>query len=121
MVRAVLPSIRRPIRRLARSGALILGTMAFAGPLEPVQAAEVFMVQLASVKSEQRATGEWNRLRDRHGELLGDLELMLQRVDLGERGIFFRMQTGPFPNLATAQDMCRQLKAARLDCIVAQR
>ena len=43
---------------------------------------------------------------------------MLQRADLGERGIFFRMQTGPFPNRATAQDMCLQLKAAKLDCIV---
>ena len=114
MVRAVLPLIRR----LARCGAVLLGVIAFTGA---VSAAEIYVVQLASVKSEASATGEWNRLKGRHGELLGDMELMLQRVDLGDRGVFFRMQTGPFPNRATAQDMCRQLKAADLDCIVTAR
>ena len=114
MVRVMLPSIRR----LACRGAVVLGLMAFAGA---VFAEGVYVVQLASLKSAESATGAWTRLQGRHGELLGDLELILQRVDLGERGIFFRLQTGPFPNLATAQDMCRQLKAADLDCIVTAR
>ena len=114
MVRAM----QHLIRRRACRGLLLLGVMALAGD---ALANEVYVVQLASVKSEERATGEWQRLKDRHGELLGDLQLMLQRADLGERGIFFRMQTGPFPNRATAQDMCLQLKAAELDCIVKQR
>ena len=56
-----------------------------------------------------------------HGELLGDMNLLLDRADLGERGIFFRLQTGPFPNRVTAKDMCSQLKAAALECIVTER
>ena len=118
MVQAMQHVIRCLVRRVVRRGVFVLGLAALAsGAL----ANEIYVVQLASVKSEARATDAWIRLKDRHVELLGDLQLMLQRVDLGERGIFFRMQTGPFPNLATAQDMCRQFKAADLDCIVAER
>ncbi len=53
-----------------------------------------------------------------HPDLLGDLELSVQSADLGERGIFFRIRTGPFPNRATAQDMCWQIEAAKLGCLV---
>ncbi len=85
------------------------------------KAAGKYVVQLASVKSEARAKDEWGRLQGRHAELLGDLNLMLQRVDLGEQGVFFRMQTGPFPSRTTAADMCRQIKAVRMDCLVRER
>ena len=80
-----------------------------------------YVVQLASVKSEGRAKEEWKRLQKLHAELLGDLNLMLQRFDSGERGIFYRMQTGPFPSRMTAADMCRQIKAANMDCLVRER
>ncbi len=81
----------------------------------------MYVVQLASVKSEARAKDEWKRWQKLHSELLGDLDLMLQRFDSGEQGIFFRMQTGPFPSRMTAVDMCRQIKAARMDCLVKER
>ncbi len=83
-----------------------------------VLAAGGYFVQLASVKSDGGARNEWARLQRVHPDLLGDLELSVQSADLGERGIFFRIRTGPFPNRATAQDMCWQIKAAKLDCLV---
>ncbi len=42
----------------------------------------------------------------------------MQAIDLGDRGIFFCIRVGPFPNRATAQDMCAQIKAAELACLV---
>jgi cell division septation protein DedD len=81
-------------------------------------AAGHYFVQLASVKSDAGARKEWARMQRAHPDLLGDLELSVQSADLGERGIFFRIRTGPFPNKATAQDMCWQIKAAKLDCLV---
>jgi hypothetical protein len=80
-----------------------------------------YMVQLASVKSAEAAENEWSRLQRLHGDLLGDLDLDLQRADLGERGIFFRIRTGPFPNAVTAKDMCWQIQAAKLNCLVVRR
>ncbi len=84
----------------------------------PALAAGDYFVQLASVKSDQSARQEWTRLRKAHPALLGDLALEVQRADLGDRGIYYRIRTGPFPNRATAQDMCAQIKAAKLDCLV---
>ena len=84
----------------------------------PALAAGAYFVQLASVKSEDGARKEWARMRRAHPDLLGDLELSVQTADLGERGVFYRIRTGPFPNRATAQDMCWQIKAAKLDCLV---
>ncbi len=84
----------------------------------PALAAGDYFVQLASVKSDDGARKEWARLRKGHAELLGDLKLDVQRADLGDRGIFYRIRTGPFPNRATARDMCAQIKAAKLGCLV---
>jgi cell division septation protein DedD len=84
----------------------------------PALAAGDYFVQLASVKSDQSARQEWVRLQKVHAGLLDDLTLDVQRADLGDRGIFFRIRTGPFPNRATAQDMCAQIKAADLGCLV---
>ena len=84
----------------------------------PALAAGDYFVQLASVRSDQDARQGWARMQKAHAELLADLVLDVQRADLGDRGIFYRIRTGPFPNRATAQDMCAQIKAAKLDCLV---
>ena len=83
----------------------------------PAEAAG-FMVQLASLKSLQAANNEWARLQSSYRDLLGDLDLTIETVELGARGTFYRVQTGPFPNRATAQDMCWQIRTQKLDCLV---
>jgi cell division septation protein DedD len=103
-----------PIRRWLFAALLCLAALSSGQAL----AAGAYFVQLASVKSEEGAGKEWTRLQRAHPDLLGDLDLILQSADLGERGIFYRIRTGPFPNRATAQDMCWQLKAAKLACLV---
>lgn len=106
------------IGRLAGALALWAGLM---GPGTQAGAKGIFVVQLASVKSEAKAKDAWARLQKRHSELLGGLDLMLQRADLGDRGVYFRMQAGPFPSHSTAVDMCHQIKAADMDCLVRER
>ncbi len=80
-----------------------------------------FMVQIASMKSLQAANNEWARLQSTYRDLLGDLHLTIETVELGARGTYYRIQTGPFPNRATAQDMCWQIRARKLDCLVVRR
>jgi cell division septation protein DedD len=84
----------------------------------PALAAGDYFVQLASVRSDQDARKGWARMQKAHAELLADLVLSVQRADLGDRGIFYRIRIGPFPNRATAQDMCGQIKATKLACLV---
>ena len=45
----------------------------------------------------------------------------IQKADIDGKGTYFRVQAGPLPNRATADDMCAQLKAAQQDCIVVKR
>jgi hypothetical protein len=93
---------------------------AAAAPAEPVQpaAGAGWKIQLAAVKSEQAARQEWGRMQKAHPDMLGDMRLTVQRADLGDKGVFFRIQAGPLPDRTTAEDVCAELKASKQPCLV---
>ncbi|MFQ5775185.1 MAG: SPOR domain-containing protein [Kiloniellaceae bacterium] len=80
-----------------------------------------FLVQLASLKDRKGVTGEWARLQKAFPGLLGDKELAVQTVDLRGRGTFHRVRAGYFPDRASAEALCAQLKAKKQDCLVVKR
>lgn len=89
--------------------------------VEAAPAPRRYFIQLASLKGRETAEAEWRNLVKAHPALLQGLDLTLQPVDLGERGVFHRIQVGPLPNRATARDLCWQLKAKQQDCVVVRR
>ena len=101
--------------------ALALGLAAMLPGAFGAVAAQDYVVQLASMNSERSANDAWAQMQRAHPDLLGDLTMTIQRADLGARGVFYRLQTGPFPNRATAEDMCWQLRSQKLDCLVVKR
>ncbi|MFN4090640.1 MAG: SPOR domain-containing protein, partial [Alphaproteobacteria bacterium] len=80
--------------------------------------AGVFRVQIASLRSEDEARAAWERTRRAHSDLLGRMEPTIERVDLGARGIYFRLQAGPLSEKTLADMLCSQLKARNVGCIV---
>lgn len=78
------------------------------------------MVQLGAVRSEAAAKAEWQRLQGKFRAQLGDLDLSVQRADLGARGVFWRVRGGPLSQ-ADAKKICQALSAAGQSCIVADR
>ncbi|MDX1709910.1 MAG: SPOR domain-containing protein [Rhodovibrionaceae bacterium] len=80
-----------------------------------------YVIQMAAFRSDDRARQGWRALQGSHPQILGDMELLIQQVDIEGKGTFFRVQTGPFPNKATAEDMCAALKARGQACIVTRR
>ena len=80
-----------------------------------------FVLQLASLKAKERAAGEWSRLQKSFPGLLADKQLVVLSVDLAGRGTFYRVQAGYFPDRASAEAVCKQLKAKRQDCLVMKR
>jgi cell division septation protein DedD len=80
-----------------------------------------YVVQLAALKAQASARPAWTRLQKAHPELLNDRELAIQRVDLGDRGIFYRIRAGFFADRAGALALCSALKARGQDCLVAKR
>ena len=79
-----------------------------------------YVIQLAAVGSGDAAQKEWSRLQKSFPQLLGDMSLSVQEVTVKGK-LYHRVQTGPFPSRATAQDMCAQLKSQNQACIVQRR
>lgn len=79
-----------------------------------------YLVQLGSFTSTKGVDRAWAKLQKAHPELLGDMSLFIQEATVNERN-YYRVQAGPVPNQATAQDMCAQLKARQQDCLVVRR
>lgn len=80
--------------------------------------AGAFQIQLASARSEQGAMGEWNRIAGKNKEALAGLSPNVARVDLGEKGVFFRLRAGPLTDKAAADSVCSALSAQNVGCIV---
>ena len=72
-------------------------------------------VQLSSQRSEEAARATAQQIVARYGPLFGGANLEVQRVDLGERGIFYRVRA-PAGSLAEANTICTNVKAAGGDC-----
>lgn len=77
-----------------------------------------YHVHLASVRQTGEAPEEWRRLRQSYPALLGDLDMTLDRVDLGAgRGVWFRVQGGPLAR-AEALRRCGEFTRRGVWCAV---
>ena len=77
-------------------------------------------LQLGSVRSEDDARQEWERIKRKNADLLGTLSVTPIRADLGDKGIYYRILTGPVADQATAERICSELKQRSVGCIVAR-
>jgi hypothetical protein len=75
-------------------------------------------VQLVSMPSEAAAWDAWKQISGKYSAQLTGLTAMVESADLGTKGKFYRVQTGPFATVAAAQERCTAMKAAGLDCLV---
>lgn len=66
-------------------------------------------VQLGSVKSAAGAASEWGKIQDKYPAELKDAKYRVERADLGERGVFYRIQAGPMSG-ESASDICDSIK-----------
>ena len=77
-----------------------------------------YRVQIASLKSEDAAKRTWTDLSKRHADLFGKLSSSVVRADLGQKGVYYRLQAGPLADAAAAQALCNRAKQRKLGCIV---
>jgi len=74
-------------------------------------------IQIASVKTEDIAKSTWARLQAAHGDVLANLRMQPMRVDLGDKGVWYRVQAGPLDE-KQAHHVCGALRSRRADCVV---
>jgi cell division septation protein DedD len=81
-------------------------------------AAGSYVVQVASQKTESDARSSWDSLQQRYASVLGSQQASIRRVDLGDRGVFYRAQVGPFGSRTQASELCQSLRAAGGECVI---
>ena len=77
-----------------------------------------YAVQVSAQRSEEEAQAAFRSLQGKFPSQLGNRQPLIKRVDLGEKGIFFRALVGPFGDSAQASQMCASLKSAGGSCLV---
>jgi cell division septation protein DedD len=77
-----------------------------------------YVVQVSSERSDTAAQASFKTLRSKYPGVLGGRSPLIRRVDLGEKGIVYRTQIGPFDTVDEARQLCGSLKAAGGHCIV---
>ena len=76
------------------------------------------MVQLVSNKSEAQTQSSFRVLQNKYPTVLGNRSALIRRVELGDRGTYYRAHVGPFANAEQANVLCNRLKSAGDQCLV---
>lgn len=79
-----------------------------------------YAVHLASMRSEEAAKAEWERLQTLYPEFLGRREPIMREIDMSDGGTFVRVLTGPYHSRVTAQDLCTKLGGREQYCAVVE-
>ncbi|MCF6344518.1 MAG: SPOR domain-containing protein [Devosiaceae bacterium] len=74
-------------------------------------------VQVSSQRSEEVARRSLSEIQTRFSSVIGGSPLEVQRADLGDRGIYYRVRI-PADSVTSANQLCNNLKQAGGDCFV---
>ncbi|HEX7775819.1 MAG TPA: SPOR domain-containing protein [Parvibaculum sp.] len=80
----------------------------------------VYVLQLQALRDEKSARASWAHLTKRYAALSGHA-LDIERADLGDKGVWYRVRAAGFATKAAAAGTCAKLKSAGQDCIVKRR
>jgi len=77
-------------------------------------------VQLGSIKDASAAGAEWSKLNKKYPSELAGAKYRVERADLGDRGVFYRIQAGPMAK-DSASEICGSIKSQTPGgCLVTQ-
>lgn len=81
-------------------------------------------VQIAAMSSREAAIDQWEKLNSNYRSIFSDLKPYVEKVDLGKRGVFHRLQIGNFPDQISAEKFCSrylsQTGKSSADCIIVE-
>ena len=108
------PAARAPMRTAA-----VAAPAPIAQAAKPAAAASgSYAVQVSSQRSEADAQAAFRSLQAKFPNQLGGKQALIHKVELGDKGIYYRAMVGPFANANEASELCSGLKAAGGQCIV---
>ena len=86
------------------------------GAGDPLSGSHV--VQVGAFRSENEADVYWTRMEGKVGSYLDGKAKHVERADLGDRGVYYRLRIGPFATSGDASAYCSGLKERGQDCLI---
>lgn len=80
------------------------------------QETKSYKVQLAAFKSSKEAETQWNFLLKKHSNIFKAYDHFVVSKNIPGKGIFYRLQVGPFKNMNDAKDACKTFKDLGINC-----
>jgi hypothetical protein len=77
-----------------------------------------YMVQVSSQRSEGDAQASYKSLQTKFAAVLGARDPVINRADLGDKGVVYQARVGPFSSRDEALQFCVNLKSAGGQCFV---
>lgn len=93
---------------------------ALAAPATTASTGDVsgYVVQLSAQRSQDEAQASFRSAQAKYPNVLGARQPIIRKKDLGEKGVFYGAQVGPFASREEAVQLCEELKSAGGSCIV---
>lgn len=115
------PVMSAPVAPVEQAAPVLPAPVAEAAPVAetPAPVASTgggFVVQLASFRDEPAALASFKKLQKKYPSLAG-LRADVQKADLGEKGIYYRLRAG-YMAKPDAQALCSELEASGQACFV---
>ncbi len=88
------------------------------GEKKVAEAIGPYRVQLGSFESAATAQKRWQEIKSRNGDLVGKLEMTLERVELKSKGTMYRLQAGPLKTADDVQKLCAALAKRKVGCLL---
>lgn len=78
-----------------------------------------YLLQIGAYKSEAEAMAAWKTYEGKHATLLNGFSPDVQKADLAEKGVWYRLRIASFPDKDGAMALCDRLKAQNGACFLA--
>lgn len=79
-----------------------------------------YVVQVSSQRSPADAQAAFQSLQRKYADVLGSMKPSFRKVDLPDRGTYYRVRVGSWASSTEALAFCAKLKAAGGDCVIAR-
>jgi cell division protein FtsN len=96
----------RPVTKLAANTAQAPQIVESAG------GAGSYFVQIAARNDQEAAVAAFVGLQQKYAGVLGNYSPSVRKVDLGDKGVWYRLLVGPVESKTEADELCERLKGA---------
>ena len=77
-----------------------------------------YAIHLVSLAKQESVDGSWAELQESFPGILAEKGLQVRQVDLGDRGVFYRIHAAPFAASEKAEATCEELRSLQPYCAV---